>query len=127
MFQLPDRNESKAIHRPSELHRGLPPSNPVVTFIGCVPSLADTHISPSPERADKNAIRPPSGEYCAWISANVEAMSRTGARWPSLDSFPASAGTLQMFVSTVKRWYSSRVPSRATEGRLALTAPSSER
>jgi hypothetical protein len=73
--------EPKAICLPSGDQQGAPdldgPLN-VVTWIHCAPSPAQVHISEFPDRLDENAIRLPSGEYCALKSTAEDAVSLAG-------------------------------------------------
>src|SRR4051812_26789085 len=84
----------------------------LVICMQCWPSLPQVQISLDPDRLDANAIRLPSGEYCARRSHAEESVSLRGGGMA-----PARAGTscLQMFPSIRTREYARR-PVRVTAG-----------
>src|SRR3954463_12670317 len=116
MSGLPAAPESNASDLPSGDQRGVPEREgplKLVTCMQCWPSLAQVQISLDPDRLDANAIRLPSGEYCARSSHAEESVSFRGGGMT-----PARAGIscLQMFPSITTREYAKR-PVCATAGR----------
>src|SRR6478672_11814504 len=82
MSVWPAAAESKTNDLPSGDQRGVPERNEplkLVTCRQCWPSLAQVQISRVPDRLDANAIRLPSGEYCAKRSCAEESVSLRGA------------------------------------------------
>src|SRR6185312_15530249 len=78
MSGFPFGRESKATNCPSGDHRGVPVSGPLkeVSRTAFSPETSATHISSSPVRSERNAMRLPSGEYCGLRSLRVEKRTR---------------------------------------------------
>src|SRR4030095_14491788 len=74
MSRLPVTVESNAICLLSGAQRGVPTSGPFieVNWMAFIPSESLTQISLLPERAEVNAMRLLSGEYCGPKSCRVE-------------------------------------------------------
>ena len=86
------------------------------------PSASLTQIPRGPLRRDSNAIRLPSGEYCAAPSVRVQEINGLGApaATPGADS-----ERRHILVSQTARWYASRLPLREMVGYSPVTGSGS--
>src|SRR2546427_361318 len=103
MSELPALELSKAIHRLSGDHRGLPGGVSLLE-VSCTrlrPSRSQTQSSMLPERAELNAIRSPLGENWGSKSSCVEAINLTGALFLSIEFGPGIRQMLESKTSWV--------------------------
>src|SRR5215831_14765954 len=81
MSAWPSGRVSYAMFIPSGDQRGVPVNGPpyLVSCTGMRPLLSLTQISLLPERLERKATRPPSGEYCGLESYCVDEITFTGS------------------------------------------------